>query len=103
MISKFVYMTHTYRDFLTRVTLNNGGTSFVQCYDYNAFGDFYNTSTISTKFAYTGQQYDDATGLYFLRARYYDPAIGRFLSQDPYPVNTGNPVELNRLLERKLM
>jgi RHS repeat-associated protein len=31
-----------------------------------------------------------------LWARYYDPAIGRFLSQDPYPVNTGNPMELNR-------
>ncbi|MCI0711837.1 MAG: RHS repeat-associated core domain-containing protein [Chloroflexi bacterium] len=69
--------------------LNSTGGSFLEEYDYN-------TSTISTKFAYTGQQYDDASGLYFLRARYYDPAIGRFLSQDPYPVNMGNPVELNR-------
>ncbi|MCI0711835.1 MAG: RHS repeat-associated core domain-containing protein [Chloroflexi bacterium] len=70
--------------------------SFDVTYDYNAFGDFYQPGNRTTKFAYTGQQYDAATGLYFLRARYYDPAIGRFLSQDPYPVNTVNPVELNR-------
>ena len=28
-------------------------------------------------------------GLYYLRARYYDPTIGRFMSQDPLPA--GNP------------
>jgi hypothetical protein len=32
----------------------------------------------------------------FYRARYYNPALGRFPSQDRYPVNFGNPVELNR-------
>lgn len=35
---------------------------------------------------YTGQQFDDATGLYYLRARYYNPDVGRFLSRDSvYP------------------
>lgn len=34
--------------------------------------------------------------MYSLRARYYNPALGRFLSGDTYPVNLGNPVELNR-------
>ena len=47
---------------------------------------------------FTGEQLDDkalgtgqtsADGLYYLRARYYDPEIGRFLSQDPVP--SGNP------------
>ena len=47
-------------------------------------------------YRYTGQQFDSLTGLYSLRARYYNPALGRFLSQDTYPVNFGNPVELNR-------
>ena len=39
---------------------------------------------------FTGEQYDakarhDAGGLYYLRARYYDPTIGRFLGRDPIP------------------
>jgi len=34
-------------------------------------------------YLYTGQQFDALTGLYSLRARYYDPALGRFLSRDP--------------------
>ncbi|MCI0711833.1 MAG: hypothetical protein L0154_16880, partial [Chloroflexi bacterium] len=89
------YLTHDAQG-TSRGMLSATGASLLESYDYNAFGDFYQPSTMTTKFAYTGQQYDAATGLYFLRARYYDPAIGRFLSQDPYPVNTGNPVELNR-------
>ena len=44
-------------------------------------------------FLFTGEQYDAKArkvhqgqpGLYYLRARYYDPSIGRFLSQDPLP------------------
>ncbi len=33
--------------------------------------------------SFTGHQFDAATGLVYARARYYDPTIGRFLSQDP--------------------
>jgi RHS repeat-associated protein len=36
-------------------------------------------------FGYTGEQVDASTGLVFLRARYYDPLTGRFLSRDPFP------------------
>ncbi len=34
-------------------------------------------------FRYTGREYDSETGLYYYRARYYDPSTGRFLSEDP--------------------
>ena len=34
-------------------------------------------------FQFAGREYDAETGLYYMRARYYDPAIGRFLSADP--------------------
>lgn len=36
-------------------------------------------------FRFTGEQRDTESGMYYLRARYYDPMIGRFLSQDPIP------------------
>jgi len=56
----------------------------------------FNSLATGTDYLYTGQQFDSLTGLYSLRARYYNPALGRFLSQDTYPYNFGNPVELNR-------
>ena len=39
--------------------------------------------TIDNPFTYFGQTYDEETGLYYLRARYYDPTTGRFTQQDP--------------------
>lgn len=33
---------------------------------------------------YTGQQYDELTGQYYLRARYYNPVLGRFMQEDAY-------------------
>jgi len=47
-------------------------------------------------YLYTGQQFDALTGLYSLRARYYDPALGRFLSRDPAKPLLTAPHELNR-------
>jgi RHS repeat-associated protein len=36
----------------------------------------------SSGFAFTGREWDPEAGLYYYRARYYDPKIGRFLSED---------------------
>jgi RHS repeat-associated protein len=53
---------------------------------------------------YTGREYDPNTGLYYYRARYYDPTIGRFISEDPlgfvegvnfYAYVNNNPINLN--------
>jgi RHS repeat-associated protein len=49
-------------------------------------------------FLFNGQQYDDAEGLYFLRARYYAPQQGRFLTHDPLMGNSGDPQSLHRYL-----
>jgi RHS repeat-associated protein len=52
---------------------------------YDAFGMILASSntSITTRFGFTGREFDAETGLNFYRARYYDPSIGRFLSEDP--------------------
>jgi len=55
----------------------------VQTYGYDAFGNVVVTGTISQPFAFTGREYDAETSMYFYRARYYDPAVGRFVTKDP--------------------
>lgn len=73
-------------------------------YDYDAFGNEKNPSATDTNpFRYCGEYFDKETGTYYLRARYYDPAIGRFTSQDSVryterSLPTGNiadPLSLN--------
>jgi RHS repeat-associated protein len=41
------------------------------------------TGTLSNRFWYTGREWDGEIGLYFYRARYYDPLVGRFVGEDP--------------------
>jgi RHS repeat-associated protein len=47
---------------------------------------------------YRGEQYDPDLGLYYLRARYYNPATGRFLSRDPEDGNITDPATLHKYL-----
>jgi len=52
-------------------------------YTFNPFGDVTSSGAPSTNsFQFTGRE-NDNIGLYFYRARYYDPALGRFISEDP--------------------
>jgi RHS repeat-associated protein len=45
---------------------------------------------------FTGEQWDHAAELYFLRARYYDPSVGRFVSADPFPGYAQQPQTQHR-------
>ena len=45
---------------------------------------------------YTGHVNDADTGLVYMQARYYDPAVGRFISTDPDGLAAGNPFNFNR-------
>ena len=40
--------------------------------------------TIENRFGFTGEQYDPVAGMYYLRARFYNPVIGRFIQEDTY-------------------
>ena len=54
-------------------------------YQYDAFGSIRDhQEKIPNRILYTGQQYDHATEQYYLRARYYNPAVGRFQQEDVY-------------------
>jgi RHS repeat-associated protein len=66
-----------------RDLVNSGGV--VQNHrKYDSFGNITSQSNagITTRFGYTGREFDPDTGLYFYRSRYYDPVVGRFISED---------------------
>ena len=46
-------------------------------------------------FRYCGEYYDSESGTIYLRARYYDPAIGRFISRDSVTGENTDPLSLN--------
>ena len=78
-------------------SLTNSVGNITDTYTYTAFGEIFSqTGLTNNNYLYTGQQFDSLTGLYSLRARYYNPTNGRFLSRDTYSYNIRNPVELNR-------
>ena len=54
-------------------------------YQYDAFGNLLEQKeAVTNRILYTGQKYDQETGQYYLRARYYNPVVGRFLQEDTY-------------------
>ena len=57
----------------------SGTGALLKTYEYDAFGEEVNaSSTDANPFRYAGQYFDSETGTYYLRARYYSPAMGRF-------------------------
>jgi RHS repeat-associated protein len=69
----------------------------VRSYDYDAFGNaIAEFGSATNDYRYGGQQFDDDANLYYLRARYYDPGVGRFLGRDPINGDPFNPVSMHR-------
>jgi RHS repeat-associated protein len=59
---------------------------------YDSFGNVLSETNPSAgdRFKYTGREYDAELGVYYYRARYYDPATGRFLGEDPKGFGAGD-------------
>jgi RHS repeat-associated protein len=78
-------------------SLSDGTGAVIASYTYGAFGDLrLMKGSSDNTFQFTGEQTDDETGLLYLRARYYDPGVGRFISKDPFSGLVEMPSSLNR-------
>jgi len=68
-------------------------------YEYDAYGNsFTKQGTTPNNYLYRGEQYDNDLGLYYLRARYYNPNSGRFMSRDPEAGMVKDPRTLHKYL-----
>ncbi|XZF77791.1 RHS repeat-associated core domain-containing protein [Bacillus sp. AL-1R] len=78
----FMYYTHTnHRGDILALTDANGNR--VATYNYGPWGELISkTGTVDIPFRYAGYYYDQETGLYYLKARYYNSELGRFLTKD---------------------
>ena len=75
----------------TRLLTDSRGT-VVGTTSYSPYGQMTAQSgTVTTPFGFAGQYTDSQTGLVYMRARWYDPATGQFLSVDPLVVATQQP------------
>ena len=85
-------------------SLTNAAGAIANTYVYDSFGNLTSSSgSVTNPFRLTARECDSETGLYYYRARYYDPTVGRFLSEDlkdsgtginVYPYVYNDPVDL---------
>jgi RHS repeat-associated protein len=80
------------QDGLGSVTsLTNPAGQLAETYTYDSFGNTTHSSgSLANPLEYTGREFDSETGLYYDRARYYDPSLGRFTSEDPLGKDSGD-------------
>jgi RHS repeat-associated protein len=77
------------------VGMFNENRQVTHMYEYSPFGDIVdNGNTIwgwsfNNPLRFAGQYYDEETGRYYMRARYYDPGMMRFISEDPIGIAGG--------------
>jgi RHS repeat-associated protein len=78
------------------IAVTDASGAVEQTMSYDIFGNMRSmTGASKTKYTFTGEE-NDVTGLVYLRARYYDPAVGRFLSRDPFPMTVADTQSVNR-------
>jgi RHS repeat-associated protein len=64
-------------------------------YTYDPFGVPLVGGEVYNPYQYTGEAWDAGLELLYLRARYYQPGVGRFITKDPWPGNVRQPGSLN--------
>ena len=77
----YYYIYNVHGDVIGKIDQNG---DVKNSYSYDAWGKVRSkTETVENPIRYCGEYFDEETGLYYLRARYYDPTVGRFISEDP--------------------
>ncbi len=90
---EYYYLYNGHGDVIQMVDRNG---NVVNNYNYDEWGNITTSfETVRNPFKYAGEVYDSETGLYYLRARYYDPIMGRFITEDSFEGQINNPLSLN--------
>ncbi|WP_164821827.1 RHS repeat domain-containing protein, partial [Paenibacillus koleovorans] len=72
------------------------GNTRLNQYTYDIWGNpLTATEFVAQPFRYSGEYWDSVASLQYLRARWYDPSIGRFINEDTYEGQISNPLSLN--------
>ncbi|MCI5730133.1 MAG: hypothetical protein MR304_01115, partial [Eubacterium sp.] len=78
------------------VQLTDESGKVIKTYEYDSFGNEVNPdSKDDNPFRYCGEYYDKETEEIYLRARYYQPTVGRFLTRDTYTGESDEPESLH--------
>jgi RHS repeat-associated protein len=75
---------------VSKITDNTG--SILKKFTYDSFGNIVadSGSVIADDVTYTGREHESELGIYYYRARYYDPLTGRFMVRDPLGFAAGD-------------
>ena len=93
--SEYTYYTQNAHGDVVNLTDKDGKVT--KSYRYDAFGVEKNIDGSDTNaFRYCGEYYDKETATVYLRARYYNPSTGRFISRDSFAGKNEDPLSLNR-------
>ena len=77
--------------------MTNSAGQIVNSYDYNVYGSIISSSEpMENDVNFTGHKNDPETGLVYMKSRYYDAALCRFISADTMGVRLMNPQTMNR-------
>jgi len=91
-----VYYLHTDHLGSTSLTTDQSSAVVAQQRYYPYGGVRWASGTFPTDCRFTGQRWEQSLGLCDYKARFYDPALGRFISADTVVPEPGNPQALNR-------
>ncbi len=82
----------------TKALSDNNGV-VTDRYIYDAYGNILSSSgSTQNSYLYTGEQFDNNVGQYYLRDRYYSQGVGRFTRADKWEGNFNDPLSLNKYL-----
>lgn len=93
-------VTYIHQDVLgSTALLTDAAGTVVQEYDYDPFGAIIGSNgAAETNYLFTNQEFDQESELYYYNARYYNPALGRFITRDPILGHDGDPLSRNNYI-----